>query len=178
MNSLGSPARRAGRASVAPIVSRLNPVGLSLPDTAFGPPTRLLSEKVRPYVTREFGVKRSGSTRKKLRQDWNRLSAVGTVDVLNDRTLAGARQAFEAFLALEKASWKGARGTALLSDPADAAFVRRLLQGLAVRQDASVALLRVNGEAIAGQVLMHCGRTAYTWKTAFDAAYAKYSPRS
>jgi hypothetical protein len=64
----------------------------------------LLSEKVRPYVTREFGVKRSGSTRKKLRQDWNRVSAVGTVDVLNDRTLAGARQAFEAFLALEKAS--------------------------------------------------------------------------
>jgi CelD/BcsL family acetyltransferase involved in cellulose biosynthesis len=136
----------------------------------------MLSETVRPYVTREFGVKRSGSTRKKLRQDWNRLSALGTVDVLNDRTVAGARQAFEAFLALEKASWKGARGTALLSDPADAAFVRRLLQDLAARQDASVALLRVNGEAIAAQVLMYCGGTAYTWKTAFDAAYAKYSP--
>jgi len=136
----------------------------------------MLSETVRPYVTREFGVKRSGSTRKKLRQDWNRLSALGTVDVLNDRTLAGAQQAFEAFLALEKASWKGARGTALLSDPADAAFVRQLLQALAARQDASVALLRVNGEAIAAQVLMYCGKTAYTWKTAFDAAYAKYSP--
>src|SRR4051794_24336545 len=136
----------------------------------------MLSETARPYVTREFGVKRSGSTRKKLRQDWNRLSALGTVDVLNDRTLAGARQAFEGFLALEKASWKGARGTALLSDPADAAFVRRLLQGLAGRQDASVALLRINGEAIAAQVVMYCGSTAYTWKTAFDAAYAKYSP--
>jgi Acetyltransferase (GNAT) domain len=136
----------------------------------------MLSETARPYVTREFGLKRSGSTRKKLRQDWNRLSTLGAVDVLNDRTLAGARQAFESFLALEEASWKGARGTALLSDPADAAFVRRLLQGLAARQDASVALLRVNGEAIAAQVLMYCGTTAYTWKTAFDAAYAKYSP--
>jgi len=39
-----------------------------------------------------------------------------------------------------------------------------------------VALLRVNGEAIAAQVLMYCGKTAYTWKTAFDADYAKYSP--
>ncbi len=126
----------------------------------------VLSETARPFVTREFGVKRSGSTRKKLRQDWNRLAALGSVDGVNDRTLEGARQAFESFLALEKASWKGAQGTALLSDPRDAAFVRQL----------SVALLRVDGEAIAAQVLMYCGTTAYTWKTAFDAKYSKYSP--
>jgi hypothetical protein len=136
----------------------------------------MLSETSRPFVTREFGVKRSGSTRKKLRQDWNRLSALGTVDVVNDRALDGARQAFETFLALERASWKGAQGTALLSDPRDAAFVRRLFQSLAAQQNASVALLRVDGEAIAAQVLMYCGATAYTWKTAFDANYSKYSP--
>ena len=70
----------------------------------------MLSETARPFVTREFGVKRSGSTRKKLRQDWNRLSALGTVDVVNGRTPEEARQAFETFLALEKASWKGAPG--------------------------------------------------------------------
>jgi hypothetical protein len=51
-----------------------------------------------------------------------------------------------------------------------------LLHNLAGRQDASVALLRVNGEAIAAQVLMYCGTTAYTWKTAFDARFGKYSP--
>ena len=136
-----------------------------------------LSETARPFVTREFGVKRSGSTRKKLRQDWNRLSALGgTVDVVNDRTPDGARQAFESFLTLEKASWKGARGTALLSDPQDAAFVRQLFQNLAAQHNASVALLRVDGEAIAAQVLMYCGTMAYTWKTAFDAKYSKYSP--
>ncbi len=136
----------------------------------------MLSESARPFVTREFGVKRSGSTRKKLRQDWNRLTALGAVDVVNDRTPDGAAQAFESFLALEKASWKGAEGTALLSDPRDAAFVRRLLQNLAAQGNASVALLRVDGEAIAAQVLMYCGTTAYTWKTAFNAKYAKYSP--
>jgi CelD/BcsL family acetyltransferase involved in cellulose biosynthesis len=135
-----------------------------------------LAESARPFVTREFGVKRSGSTRKKLRQDWNRLSALGAVDVVNDRTPDGIRQAFETFLALEKASWKGAQGTALLSDPEDAAFVRRLLQGLAEQGNASVALLRVDGLAIAAQVLMYCGTTAYTWKTAFDAKYSKFSP--
>jgi hypothetical protein len=64
-----------------------------------------LSESARPFVTREVGVKRSGSTRKKLRQDWNRLSALGSVDIVNDRTPGGAREAFEAFLALEADSW-------------------------------------------------------------------------
>ena len=136
----------------------------------------MLSESARPFVTREFGVKRSGSTRKKLRQDWNRLTAIGTVEVVNDRTTAGVQQAFETFLALEKASWKGAEGTALLSDAEDAAFVRRLLHHLAAQGNASVALLRVDGEAIAAQVLMYCGTTAYTWKTAFNATFGKYSP--
>jgi CelD/BcsL family acetyltransferase involved in cellulose biosynthesis len=135
-----------------------------------------LSEHQRPFVTREFGVKRSGSTRKKLRQDWKRLSALGAADVMNDRTSAAARAAFETFLALEAGSWKGARGTALLSGRNDAAFARRLIGEMAEQGKASVALLRLDGRAIAAQVLMYCGATAYTWKTAFDAEYAKYSP--
>ena len=35
------------------------------------------------------------------------------------------RGAFETYLAMEAASWKGARGTALLCDEEDAAFARR-----------------------------------------------------
>lgn len=130
----------------------------------------------RPFVTKEHGVKRSGSTRKKLRQDWNRLSALGAVDVVNDRSPEAVGQAFETFLAMEKASWKGERGTALLSDVRDAAFTRRLVQNLADRQACSVALLQVNGEVAAAQVLMYCGSTAYTWKTAYNAEFARYSP--
>ncbi|MEA2881131.1 MAG: hypothetical protein QOH32_350, partial [Bradyrhizobium sp.] len=135
-----------------------------------------LSENERPFVTREFGLKRSGSTRKKLRQDWKRLSTAGAVDVANDRTPGAVRHAFETFLALEACSWKGARGTALLSDKNDAVFARRLIGELAEQGKASVALLRLDGRAIAAQVLMYCGATAYTWKTAFDAEYARYSP--
>ena len=136
----------------------------------------MLSESTRAVVTREFGIKRSGSTRKKLRQDWNRLAALGAVDTLNDRTPAGVEAAFETFLRLEAGSWKGTEGTALLSDAKDAAFVRRLIGALVQQGGASVALLRVNGHAIAAQVLMYCGSSAYTWKTAFDSEFAKYSP--
>jgi CelD/BcsL family acetyltransferase involved in cellulose biosynthesis len=134
------------------------------------------AESARPVVARDFGVKRSGSTRKKLRQDWNRLSALGSVDIVNARSPDAVREAFESFLALEAGSWKGTRGTALLCDEKDAGFVRRLIGGLAGQGNASVALLRVDGVAIAAQVLMYCGAMAYTWKTAFNPDYAKYSP--
>jgi CelD/BcsL family acetyltransferase involved in cellulose biosynthesis len=135
-----------------------------------------LSERQRPFLAGESELKRSGSTRKKLRQDWNRLSALGAADVVNDRTLAAVRDAFEVFLTLEAGSWKGAHGTALLNDARDATFARRLIGDLAERGNASVALLRVDGRTIAAQVLLYCGATAYTWKTAFDAEYAKCSP--
>jgi CelD/BcsL family acetyltransferase involved in cellulose biosynthesis len=134
-----------------------------------------LSESTRPFATPEVGVKRSGSTRKKLRQDWNRLSAAGVVDIVNNRA-PDTQEAFETFLKLEAAGWKGARGTALLCDAAGVAFARQMVAALAERGNASVALLRVDGRAIAAQVLMYCGTTAYTWKTAFSPDYAKYSP--
>jgi CelD/BcsL family acetyltransferase involved in cellulose biosynthesis len=135
-----------------------------------------LSERERPYVTKDFGLKKSGSTRKKLRQDWNRLSALGTVDIVNDRAQAAVQETFETYLTMEAASWKGSRGTALLCDEEDAIFARRLIFDLAAGGNASVALLRVDGRAVAAQVLLYCGTTAYTWKTAFDVAFAKFSP--
>lgn len=144
--------------------------------TKLGGAQRILDETNRPYATRDDGVKKSGSTRKKLRQDWNRLSALGAVDVVNDRAPLRVAEAFETFLKLEHASWKGARGTALLCDDTDAAFVRELAAKLSAERRASVALLRVDGKAIAAQVLMYSAHVAYTWKTAFDADYARFSP--
>lgn len=135
-----------------------------------------LSEHARPFATREVGVKRSGSTRKKLRQDRNRLAAEGAVEVINDRSPAAVQVALENFLALELASWKGAQRTALLSNPAHADFARRLIGALAREGAASVALLTLGGQPIAAQVLMYCGDTAYTWKTAFAVAFQRFSP--
>jgi CelD/BcsL family acetyltransferase involved in cellulose biosynthesis len=135
-----------------------------------------LSERSRPFLGGETERKRSGSTGKKLRQDWNRLSALGAVDIANERAAGDVRRAFEIFLELEARSWKGQNGTALLSDEHDAVFTRRLIGDLANHGNASVALLRVDGRAIAAQVLLYSGTMAYTWKTAFDAEFAKYSP--
>jgi CelD/BcsL family acetyltransferase involved in cellulose biosynthesis len=139
-------------------------------------PVLTLSEFARPFLGGESERKRSGSTGKKLRQDWNRLSALGAVEVVNDRSPDAVREAFEIFLALEARGWKGDSGTALLSRDADAAFARRWIGALARHGAASVALLRVNDRPIATQVLLTSGTTAYTWKTAFDAEFARFSP--
>jgi CelD/BcsL family acetyltransferase involved in cellulose biosynthesis len=136
----------------------------------------LLSDRPRAFYTRDVGAKRSGSTRKKMRQDWNRLAALGAVEIVNDRTPAAARAAFETFLEMEHQSWKGANGTALLCSARDAGFVRRWFSNLADAGAASVAMLTLDGKAIATQVLLRQGTTAYTWKIAYDAAYEKYSP--
>jgi len=135
-----------------------------------------LSEQARPFLSGETDRKRSGSTAKKLRQDWNRLGALGAVEIANERDADGVRAAFEVFLDLEQRSWKGQNGTALLCRRADAAFTRALIGELAREGAASVALLRVDGRPIAAQVLLYGGGTAYTWKTAFDAQFAKFSP--
>ena len=141
-----------------------------------GRPLLKVSEHTRPFLDDPAERKRSGSTGKKLRQDWNRLSALGAVDVVNDRAPDAARDAFEIFLKLESQSWKGQNGTALLSKQNDAAFARRWIAALVAHGSASVALLRIDGKPISAQVLLYSGSMAYTWKTAFDAEFAKFSP--
>lgn len=126
----------------------------------------------RPFADRAFASRKSGSSRKKLRQ----LSTSGAVDIVNERSLTNAEAAFEIFLRLEAESWKGREGTALLCDVADARFARRLIWNLAACGLASVALLGVDGDAIAAQVLLYSGQRACTWKTAFKASFARFSP--
>ena len=148
----------------------------ALARAAGGRPSVVLSEHPRAFMTREGGVKRSGATRKKLRQDWNRLSAEGELAVVNRRDSDTAEADFETFLAMEQQSWKGANGTALGSRERDARYARALFADLAQRHAASVAFLTLAGKPIACQVLLYSGTRAYTWKTAYDATYARHSP--
>ena len=75
-------------------------------------------------------MKRSGSTRKKLRQDWNRLSALGAVDVVNDRDATMCRARSRRFSPWNRRAGR-ARGHRIAVRATDAAFVRRLIGDLA-----------------------------------------------
>lgn len=72
-----------------------------------------LSERARPFLAGPSERKRSGATAKKLRQDWNRLCALGAVEIANVRDINSVCAAFEIFLDLEQRGWKGANGTAV-----------------------------------------------------------------
>ena len=152
------------------------PADVALTEATVTSRSRVLSDRTRAFIDRTGGPKRSGSTRKKLRQFWNRLSAEGAVEVVNDRTLEGVKAAFETFLELEEKSWKGDGGTALLSHAGHARFARGMIANLAADGNASVALLRLDCKPIAAQVLLYNGNLAYTWKIAHDSAHDRHSP--
>jgi hypothetical protein len=118
----------------------------------------------------------SSSSRKKLRQQRRRLGEQGQLKTTIARALSDVQRAFEAFLILEAKGWKGRRGTALLRDPAEAAFARKMILALAQAGEASIYALELDGRPVSMQVVLQSGSAAYTWKTAYDETLGDFSP--
>ena len=118
----------------------------------------------------------SSSTRKKLRQHRRRLSEKGALTSVVVTEAAGVRKAFEEFLAMEAAGWKGKNGTALLSNPAEAAFMRGAIAALADHHSAAIHSLYLDGKPVSMQIVGRAGGTAFTWKTAYDERFQDFSP--
>jgi CelD/BcsL family acetyltransferase involved in cellulose biosynthesis len=142
----------------------------------------LLQQSRRPVLASDLDAKQyfekalSSSTRKKLRQHRRRLEEKGKLESHIYTEAAEVMRAFEDFLTLEASGWKGRTGTALLCDPAEAVLVRSVVASLAQHGDAWVHALSQNGKAIAAQVVLRAGATAFTWKTAYDETLGDYSP--
>lgn len=133
----------------------------------------------RPFVNSPGDFKRSGKTGKRLRQQWRRLTQLpGGADFINEREPAAVRDAFEQWLQMEHAQWKGKQGSSQLSSQRMAQFSRTLIANLAKTRNVSVTSLRVDGRPIAMSVVFYCATTAYAWKTAYDAQFAQFSPGS
>ncbi len=105
-----------------------------------------------------------------------RLGEQGEITLHEFRDPADVRRRTEEFLALEARGWKGRERTAMSIDRYRAAFAREALYMLAERDMCRIHTLDLNGKAIASLVVLREGNTAYTWKTAYDEAYAKWSP--
>lgn len=82
----------------------------------------------------------------------------------------------EEFLALEASGWKAARQSALACDAATALFTRRMVSGLAARRLVSIQSLRVDGRPVAMWIILYSGSGAFTWRTAYDENYRRFSP--
>ncbi|WMT86680.1 GNAT family N-acetyltransferase [Pelagibacterium sp. 26DY04] len=125
------------------------------------------------HVAGVIGRKRAKDIERNLR----RLAKEGEVRFERVNEPAPVAQRVEDFLAIEAAGWKGKRGTALLSCPADADFARRAFGGRGAGQGlASVDSLLLDGMPIAVSVNIAAGATLFTPKCAFDERYRKFGP--
>jgi CelD/BcsL family acetyltransferase involved in cellulose biosynthesis len=118
----------------------------------------------------------SSSSRKKLRQHRRRLGEKGVLTSEIATEPAAVRNALEQFLNIEAAGWKGREGTALLSKPDEAAFMRAVIGALADQGCASVHGLYLDGAPVSLQLVVSSGGTAFTWKTAYDEVFQDFSP--
>lgn len=126
------------------------------------------------YLAQSLGAKH----RKELPRRRRRLAELGAVthDVATDE--ASILPALDCFLALEAAGWKGKAGTAAAQRLELRDFFRNAIAALAREGKARIDLMRLDGKPIAATVALRSGDMMFGWKTAYDEAYAKYSPGS
>jgi CelD/BcsL family acetyltransferase involved in cellulose biosynthesis len=105
---------------------------------------------------------------KDLRRRAKRLSEAGAVTFETATSGPGLERAVAAFLALERAGWKGAAGSAMACRPEHAAFARALFGPTHGPVGARADILAVDGRPVAISLALTGGGTATLLKTAYD----------
>ncbi len=134
----------------------------------------LLSSDLSPAAYLEGSL--SGRKRKELRRQHARLSELGTLAVERQSDAAGLDAWIEAFLALEAAGWKGAASSALASAPETTRLFRDALRQAAERGRLQRLALTLDGAPLAMLASFLSSPGAFSFKTAFDERYARFSP--
>jgi CelD/BcsL family acetyltransferase involved in cellulose biosynthesis len=118
----------------------------------------------------------SGKKRKELRRQANRLADEGAVAFHRSTDAEGLAEWADQFLRLEQAGWKGEAGSALACAPATAALLAESLAGAAQRGRLERLTLTLNDQPIAMLASFLTPPGAFSFKTAFDERYSRYSP--
>jgi len=113
---------------------------------------------------------------KELRRQRHRLADTGAVRFGVARTPAEVAAALETFLRLEASGWKGKRGTALIQNDGDAAFIRRAVPALAETGQCEIVTLRTGETPVAAGIVLRHQDRAFFFKLGIDERFAKYSP--
>ncbi|MBW7963383.1 GNAT family N-acetyltransferase [Bradyrhizobium sp. BR 10261] len=113
---------------------------------------------------------------KELRRQRRRLAEHGAISFDVARKVEEIRPALEIFLQLEASGWKGKRGTALLQDTGDAAFIRRAVPALAETAQCEIVSLRAGTIPVAAGIVLRHQNRAFFFKLGIDERFAKYSP--
>lgn len=134
----------------------------------------MLSSGLTPEAYLEAAL--SGKKRKELRRQYARLCEQGAVSVLRQRDAAGIDEWLAAFLALELAGWKGLAGSALACAPQTTQLFTTALREAAELGRLERLTLALDGVPIAMLATFLAGEGAFSYKTAFDERFARFSP--
>jgi len=124
------------------------------------------------YIEGAIGAKK----RKELRRQRQRLADLGTLEFDHTRQASLIADALEDFLRLEASGWKGRAGSAAAGSGQLRRFLDTAVAGLAVEDKVRIDRLRVAARTIAAALTLHSGGRAFTWKIAYDEAFARTSP--
>jgi CelD/BcsL family acetyltransferase involved in cellulose biosynthesis len=117
-----------------------------------------------------------GKKRKELRRQANRLAELGTVDFRRWSANEPLEPWIDAFLDLEARGWKGQAGSALASHGDTDAWFRASLSGAAAAGRLDMRALDLDGRPLAMLIHYLCPPGGFSFKTAFDEEYARFSP--
>lgn len=145
-------------------------------------PCAIVERKERAMLASSLGAEQylaqamSAKKRKELRRQHNRLSELGELSVERLEHAQGLDPWIEQYLTLEAAGWKGKAGSALKANEASHAFFADALFGAAQAGKLERLALRLDGKPIAMLANFLTAPGAYSFKTAFDEDYARFSP--
>lgn len=118
----------------------------------------------------------SAKKRKELRRQRKRLEDEGPLAFKRENGLDGIEQWIADFLRIEAAGWKSEAGSALANAPATQRFFTETLVEAARAGRLERLALKLDGKAIAMLATFLAPPGAYSFKTTFDEAYARFSP--
>lgn len=123
-----------------------------------------------------FEASLSGRKRKELRRQAKRLDELGDVRFERSRDDAQLDQWCAQFLSLESAGWKGKAASSLGSSKGTEALFIEALSGAAARGRLERIALMLDGRPIAMLATFLTPPGAFSFKTAFDETYSRFSP--
>lgn len=118
----------------------------------------------------------TGKKRKELRRQHKRLSELGALRVRRERDSAGLAEWTSRFLELERSGWKGNAGSAMACANDTRDLFRNALAGAAARGKLERLSLELDGTPIAMLASFLTPPGVFSYKTAFDESYPRFSP--
>jgi len=118
----------------------------------------------------------SKNFRHNLRKARSKLETLPDVEWITARSHTDLRHALHDFLQVEASGWKGAAGTAILSNERAKRFYEMLVNSLGNQGGCEIHLLKTNGHTIAGQFCLVTGATSYMLKVGYDEEFSAVAP--